>query len=174
MVEQQDWLKILESTLESTQKEFEQFCSEVITTFEDTTLGINGILEEIVCEIEENLSREVENFLDDMENFLDLLLLESTDDDPEEENNDDESENQPDSWSDSNWENPPNLWGYNFYMEFQDRKIKPNPSEYPACIGCSNYHGRIYNGNLLICAMHPYGWDDENCPDWEEDVISNK
>ncbi|WP_341524550.1 hypothetical protein WKK05_18090 [Nostoc sp. UHCC 0302] len=38
----------------------------------------------------------------------------------------------------------------------------------PACIGCSNYHGQVYGGNLLVCGMHPHGWDDQNCPDWEE------
>jgi len=37
-----------------------------------------------------------------------------------------------------------------------------------ACIGCSNYHGQVYGGNLLVCAMHPHGWDDEHCPDWEQ------
>jgi hypothetical protein len=38
-----------------------------------------------------------------------------------------------------------------------------------ACIGCSNYHGQVYSGNLLVCAMHPHGWDDKNCPDWEKE-----
>ncbi|WP_017652265.1 hypothetical protein [Fortiea contorta] len=38
----------------------------------------------------------------------------------------------------------------------------------PACVGCSNYHGQAYGGNLLVCAMHPHGWDDVNCPDWEQ------
>jgi hypothetical protein len=38
----------------------------------------------------------------------------------------------------------------------------------PACVGCSNYHGQAYGGNLLVCAMHPHGWDDTNCPDWEQ------
>jgi len=22
---------------------------------------------------------------------------------------------------------------------------------------------------LLVCAMHPHGWEDENCPDWEKE-----
>lgn len=35
-----------------------------------------------------------------------------------------------------------------------------------ACNGCSNYHGQIYNGNLLICAIHPNGLDNETCPDF--------
>lgn len=46
---------------------------------------------------------------------------------------------------------------------------KPTSAIHPACINCANYHGRIYNGNLLVCGMHPYGWDDENCPDWEKE-----
>ncbi|NET00054.1 MAG: hypothetical protein F6K62_00230 [Sphaerospermopsis sp. SIO1G2] len=41
----------------------------------------------------------------------------------------------------------------------------------PACIGCNNYHGQVYGGNLLVCGMHPHGWDDENCPDWESSSI---
>lgn len=39
-----------------------------------------------------------------------------------------------------------------------------------ACIGCSNYHGQVYGGNLLVCAMHPHGWDDQHCPDWEQGI----
>ena len=46
-------------------------------------------------------------------------------------------------------------------------KIEPDLANHPACMNCRHYHGRLYGGNLLVCAMHPYGWDDENCPDWE-------
>ena len=45
----------------------------------------------------------------------------------------------------------------------------PSATNNPACINCANYHGQSYNGNLLVCAMHPNGWDDDNCPDWSED-----
>ncbi|RUR78281.1 hypothetical protein ACF3DV_03990 [Chlorogloeopsis fritschii PCC 9212] len=45
--------------------------------------------------------------------------------------------------------------------------VEPSATQNPACIGCRHYHGQAYGGNLLVCAMHPYGWDDENCPDWE-------
>lgn len=35
------------------------------------------------------------------------------------------------------------------------------------CLGCSNYDGEFYGDNQLICAIHPYGWlDDEDCPDF--------
>jgi hypothetical protein len=35
-----------------------------------------------------------------------------------------------------------------------------------ACQGCGNYHGEVYGENLLVCAMHPYGWEDGACPDY--------
>ena len=45
--------------------------------------------------------------------------------------------------------------------------VEPTVEKNPACVGCSNYHGNVYGGNLLVCAMHPHGWDDGNCPDWQ-------
>lgn len=45
--------------------------------------------------------------------------------------------------------------------------VEATDTKNPACIGCINYHGQVYGGNLLVCAMHPHGWDDESCPDWE-------
>jgi hypothetical protein len=65
------------------------------------------------------------------------------------------------------------------YWELEDMMIDPDPGlpysveptgeKNTACIGCSNYHGHVYGGNLLVCAMHPYGWNDQNCPDWQQD-----
>ncbi len=45
--------------------------------------------------------------------------------------------------------------------------VEPSAEKYPACVGCQNYHGYIYGGNVLVCGMHPYGWDDKECPDWD-------
>lgn len=45
--------------------------------------------------------------------------------------------------------------------------VEPTPEKHAACVGCRHYHGQVYGGNLFICAMHPYGWDTESCPDWE-------
>ncbi|MBD2205807.1 hypothetical protein H6G33_26885 [Calothrix sp. FACHB-1219] len=47
--------------------------------------------------------------------------------------------------------------------------VEATAEKNPACIGCTHYHGQAYGGNLLVCAMHPHGWDDNNCPDWEQD-----
>ncbi|MEO1146196.1 MAG: hypothetical protein AAFY26_11440 [Cyanobacteria bacterium J06638_22] len=45
--------------------------------------------------------------------------------------------------------------------------VDPMMNEHKACVGCRHYHGQSYNGVMFVCGMHPYGWDDENCPDWE-------
>lgn len=45
--------------------------------------------------------------------------------------------------------------------------FEPLINQHPACMGCQHYHGQSYNGVPFICAMHPYGWDSEPCPDWE-------
>ena len=45
--------------------------------------------------------------------------------------------------------------------------VEPTPEKHAACVGCRHYHGQAYGGNLFICAMHPYGWDTDSCPDWE-------
>ena len=45
--------------------------------------------------------------------------------------------------------------------------IDPMVNEHVTCIGCRHYYGQTHGGNLLICAMHPYGPDQERCPDWE-------
>ncbi|MBR8831833.1 MAG: hypothetical protein N5P05_002184 [Chroococcopsis gigantea SAG 12.99] len=56
--------------------------------------------------------------------------------------------------------------GFDFYPDnFINPKVNPSPGFHPACVGCSYYHGRIYEGSLLVCAMHPYGWEGDSCPD---------
>jgi hypothetical protein len=35
-------------------------------------------------------------------------------------------------------------------------------------VGCRNFFGETHGGNTLVCAMHPFGPDeDRHCPDWE-------
>ena len=45
--------------------------------------------------------------------------------------------------------------------------IDPIIQAHPACMGCQHYHGQFHGGNLLVCAMHPYGVDEKSCPDWD-------
>ncbi len=52
-------------------------------------------------------------------------------------------------------------------QQFYSYPVEPTPETHAACIGCRHYHGQVYGGNLFVCGMHPYGWETENCPDWE-------
>lgn len=45
--------------------------------------------------------------------------------------------------------------------------VDPIMQDHHACVGCRNYHGQAYGGNLLVCGMHPYGPEQDQCPDWE-------
>ncbi|HEY9809687.1 MAG TPA: hypothetical protein V6D13_10125 [Halomicronema sp.] len=45
--------------------------------------------------------------------------------------------------------------------------VEPTEEKNSACRGCQNYHGQVYGGNLMVCGMHPYGWDGDSCPDWQ-------
>ncbi|HYW18787.1 MAG TPA: hypothetical protein VE956_05625 [Nodularia sp. (in: cyanobacteria)] len=47
--------------------------------------------------------------------------------------------------------------------------VEPTLEKNAACMGCHHYHGQVYGGNLLVCGMHPHGWDDSSCPDWEKE-----
>lgn len=46
--------------------------------------------------------------------------------------------------------------------------VEPMLQNHPACVGCRNFYGQAHGGNTLVCAMHPFGPDeDRHCPDWE-------
>ena len=53
----------------------------------------------------------------------------------------------------------------------QDRHHRITTSPLNACKGCRYLHGQTYIGekgeNILICGIHPYGWQEGNCPDYE-------
>jgi hypothetical protein len=51
-------------------------------------------------------------------------------------------------------------------MYYEPRQMA-SPDFHPACVGCRNYHGTTFGGNLLVCGFHPYGWEEGTCPDWE-------
>lgn len=45
--------------------------------------------------------------------------------------------------------------------------VDPVINEHTTCIGCKHYFGQAHGGNMLVCAMYPYGPEAETCPDWE-------
>ena len=101
-------------------------------------LGVAEVVEEFAEEIENNVGTEIDQFFQD--------VFESV---------------------------------FDIYAELEELTGEPEDSftytchipataeKNPACRGCSNYHGQVYGNSLLVCGMHPYGWNTENCPDWE-------
>jgi hypothetical protein len=61
---------------------------------------------------------------------------------------------------------PPTLNQYDALYDQLNPKVPP-VDRHAACVGCRHYHGRVYNGTLLICGMYPFGWTEGACPDWE-------
>lgn len=132
-------------------KEFFAFCeaiSEDMESFfndvEQWTEEFPNSLDEAVQQMEETIDEEIEIFWQEV--FEPLIL--AIDDIEEEEGN---------------------------YSDFAvTTKVNPDQNTHPACQGCRHYHGYVYGGNLFVCGMHPYGWPDENCPDWEPKDSSNQ
>jgi hypothetical protein len=54
----------------------------------------------------------------------------------------------------------------NWDMPFPTKPM-PDPAVHPACMGCINYNGSVFGGNLLVCGIYPYGCSSDTCADWE-------
>ena len=148
-----NFLNILEETVKV---EFEEFCQNITKTLETFTEEVSEGLETFAEQLESMAisSPEIEEFLQELwepvvEIYIEIedFILEDLDED--------------DIFVDE-YDVPNDI---DLYI---NPKVEPTSANNPACIGCQHYHGRVYEGNLLVCAMHPYGWDDENCPDWEK------
>lgn len=142
----EDWQKEWWGKLEQTAVEVEEFFLDLTDAAESFADEVTETVEEFVVGLQEVIGLEVDGFIQD---FLDVISEDSSD------------------FEVYIWED------FEDFTDFADEEflgISSQPAttdNNPACIDCANYHGKIYDGNLLVCAMHPYGWDDSNCPDWE-------
>ena len=122
------------------------FLEAIALSFEDFLGEINQAIEEVADNLQRELGQEMELFWQDFVTPLMALEIEweiRTDlTDLSDHFTDD-----PDGWL-----NP---------------KVEATRETHPACVGCANYHGRLYNGTLLVCGMHPYGVEESHCLDWE-------
>ena len=120
------------------------FLEAIALSFEDFLGEINQAIEEVTENLQRELGQEMELFWQDfVAPLLDLEIEWESRTDLTEHFTDD-----PDGWL-----NP---------------KIESTRENHPACVGCANYHGRLYNGTLLVCGMHPYGVEESHCLDWEK------
>lgn len=126
-----DWQDEWWKQIEKTATEMETFFTEVGET---TELLVDEVTENVGSFFEQfqvGFGEEVEDFV---RNFVDVII--TTSDDIEAAFFDE--------------------WDGFVDDDFDFTSISyhtPSAQSHPACIGCANYHGHIYNGNLLVCAI---------------------
>ena len=138
---QKDWWQQLEKTTATLEDFFNNFNQSIESFAED----VANTLEEFGEQLQDAVFTEVDRHVDDFVDFVAEanLELEFT------------------LWDD--------LESFAEDFDFVDITTEiPSESKHAACIGCRNYHGQAYNGQILVCGMHPYGVDDSFCPDWEQ------
>ena len=140
-----DWQDEWRKQIEKTAAEVEGFFTEVGEATEllvdEVTQSVGSLFEQF----EVDFGKEVEDFI---HNFVDVIITTS----------DDIEAALSDEWDD--------------FVDEDFTSVSyhtPSAQSHPACINCANYHGQVYNGNLLVCAMHPQGYPDSNCPDWSKE-----
>ncbi len=136
----EDWWQQLEKAAE----EVEEFFYDLSSTMEFMAEEVGKTLGNLTQEVEEIVVGEIERCVEDL---IDIIYDSDFDD------------------NGISWDEMGNF----VESEFMDiNTYKPSKENHPACIGCRHYHGKSYNGNLLVCAMHPYGSEDTSCIDWED------
>lgn len=139
----EDWQKDFFQAIEAVSNEVENFCNEVSRGFVEFAEAIAEISEELSEQLELIIVSELEDyFLEAIEPIIErepTLEIYIVELDPGLEE---------------------------LYSPVED-KGDPISNDHPVCVGCRHYHGKVYGNNMLVCGMHPYGWDSGNCPDWE-------
>lgn len=126
--------------MEDWQKDFFAMVETMTFGFEQFFQDVSEIVETVADEMQDTVAAEIDQFLEDVfDPFVEI-------------------------YAEFEFELEDGIGDTELLLPY---KVKPTPENHPACIGCHHYHGQIYGGNLLVCGMHPYGWDDQNCPDWE-------
>jgi hypothetical protein len=142
---QDEWLKQIEKSVEKTAADMEVFFAEVGQT---TELLVDEVAENVGSFLEQfnpSWAEEVEDFI---HNFVDVIVTTS---------------DEIDAALSNEWDN---------FVDDDFTSVSyhtPSAESHPACLNCANYHGQVYNGNLLVCAMHPNGYEDTTCPDWAKE-----
>lgn len=138
---QQEWWKQIEKTAANMEEFFAEVGKVTETLVDEVSEKVSSSLEQF----QSGITIEVDDFIQDC---VDILIATS---------------DEIDAALFEEWEifTDDDFTSINYHT--------PSAKSNPACINCANYHGQAYNGNLLVCAMHPSGYEGDSCPDWEED-----
>lgn len=133
----EDWSKGLSEMVETAAAEVEKFVTEIGEEFQEMVDELTQLSDAFTTELESKVIPEIDDYINEI---LEPILDIYFDIELD--------------LADEDFEN---------FVTY----VHPTASRHPACQGCQHYHGHTYNGNLLVCAMHPSGVEDETCPDWE-------
>ncbi|MEG3858366.1 hypothetical protein [Microcoleus sp. herbarium12] len=141
----EDWSKDFFEVMENAVSEVEHFFTDIGEEFVEMLDVLAKISEDFTEHVQHNLIAEVDGYLNEFDGyfneFLEPIIEICRDFDPQFDEID------------------LSMVSY----------VDPSATQQPACRGCTNYHGQVYGGNLLVCAMHPTGVESDSCPDWETD-----
>lgn len=138
---QDEWWKQIEKTAVEMEKIFNEAGEATESLLEEASENLGSFLEQFQV----GFAEEVEDFV---HNFVDVIITTSE---------------EIDAALFDEWEN---------FVDDDFTSVSyhtPSTQSHPACINCVNYHGQAYNGNLLVCAMHPHGYEGNSCPDWSKE-----
>ena len=141
----EDWSKEFFEVMENAASEVEHFFSDMNEEFAEMVDVLVKMSEEFTQQIQNNLIDDIDGYFSEFDGYLNELI------EPIIEVYRDFDSNIGDIDSS--------------FVTYVD----PSPTQQPACRGCRNYHGQVYGGNLLVCAIHPTGVESESCADWESD-----
>lgn len=159
--ELEKWLEPIarevEATVETVTTQVDQWLEQSVQDFEQAATELQTQVE---THLAETWGLEVDRLRRDMEASIDQWMADWF------------SPFWDDDWPDATppHSDPDTAPGLNQYDALYDQlnpKVPPSPDRHAACIGCRHYHGRVYNDQLLVCGMYPFGWDAGACPDWE-------
>lgn len=140
---QKDFFQAIEAVTSAVTSEVESFCNEVSRGLVEFVEAIAEISEEISEQLESTIASEFDDYLQEL---LEPIV---------------------------EWEPTVEIYIVEFDIErsgfYSPEEDRGDPvlNDHPACVGCRNYHGKVYGNEMLVCGLHPYGWDSESCPDWE-------
>lgn len=145
----EDWSKDFFEVMENAASEVEHFFIGINEEFAEMVDVLAKMSEEFTEEIQNNLIKDIDGYFSEFDGYFNELIEPIIEIYREFEPDFDEIDSS--------------------FVTYVD----PSLTQQPACRGCSNYHGQVYGGNLLVCAMHPTGVESESCADWEADNDMN-
>ena len=140
-----DWQKDWWQQIEQISDNLEKFAIDVNQAIDYFSEEITEAIEDLGEKIRESVESEVDHFVEEVNDFL----------------------------SENNIEVEFDFWvgiedlvdDFDFVEVSQEQ---PGKDRNPACVGCHHYHGQTYNGQILVCGIHPYGVEGDQCLDWEK------